>query len=267
VADYLLSLSEPEIARYRLMAEAAERRERDLWRAAGAVAGARIADVGCGPGAVSVRLADLAGPDGTVWAVDRDEQALAVAEALAGRSGVAVRTVAGSADATGLPAGGFDLVMLRHVLAHNGGREQAIVDHLATLARPGGGAVYLVDVDMRCFRLRGAAESVRDLEDLDSRYRELHRRRGNDLSVGSRLDELLVAAGLEVAAFEGHIEVVTPPPGMRGPAWAARDALVTEGLAVPEDLVRWDEAFHHVERDPGDIRVFAAHFVAFGRRP
>ncbi|MFJ8086472.1 class I SAM-dependent methyltransferase [Streptomyces sp. NPDC096205] len=264
MADYLLSLSEPEIARYRLMAEAAERRERDLWRAAGAVPGARIADVGCGPGAISLRLAGLAGPEGAVWAVDRDEGALTTASALAERAGVAVHTLAGDAVATGLPAGTFDLVMLRHVLAHNGGREQAVVDHLATLARPGGGAVYLVDVDMRDFRVRGAPEVLLDLED---RYRELHRRRGNDLTVGSRLDELLTAAGLEVAAYEGHIEVVTPPPGMRGPAWAARDALVAEGLAGPEELARWDEAFRRMERDPGDIRVFAAHFVAYGRRP
>ncbi|CAL9349511.1 methyltransferase domain-containing protein [Streptomyces sp. enrichment culture] len=263
MADYALSLSEPEIARYRLMAEAAERRERELWRAAGAVPGARIADVGCGPGAVSVRLAELAGPDGAVWAVDRDERALAAAAALAEGAGAAVRTVAGPADATGLPSGGFDLVMLRHVLAHNGGREQAIVDHLATLARPGGGAVYLVDIDVRCFRLRGAPA---ELQELEERYRELHRRRGNDLCVGSRLDELLVAAGLEVAAFEGHIEVVTPPSGMRGPAWAARDALIAEGLAGPDDLERWEEAFRRAERDRDAIRFFAAHFVAYGRR-
>ncbi|MET9734415.1 methyltransferase domain-containing protein [Streptomyces sp. NPDC006458] len=264
MADYLLSLSESEIARYRMMAEAAERRERALWDAAGAVPGARIADVGCGPGAVSVRLAAVAGPEGGVWAVDRDGDALTTAQALAERAGVSVHTVAGSADATGLPAGAFDLVMLRHVLAHNGGREQAIVDHLASLARPGGGAVYLVDIDVRNFRLRGAPEVLLELEDS---YRALHRRRGNDLSVGGRLDELLVAAGLEVTAFEGHIEVVAPPPGMRGPAWAARDALVAEGLAGPEDLARWDEAFQGLERDAADLRFFACHFVAFGRRP
>ncbi len=34
--------------------------------------------------------------------------------------------------------------MLRHVLAHNGGAEDAIVAHLATLLRPGG-CLYLVD--------------------------------------------------------------------------------------------------------------------------
>jgi hypothetical protein len=53
---------------------------------------------------------------------------------------------------------------------------------------------------------------------------------------------------------------------MRGPAWAARDALVAEGLATPDDLARWEEAFRRAERDRDGIRFFAAHFVAFGRR-
>ncbi|MFC4498091.1 MULTISPECIES: class I SAM-dependent methyltransferase [Streptomyces] len=263
MADYSLTLDDSEIARYRLMADVAERREHDLWTTAGAVPGARIADVGCGPGAIAVRLAALAAPDGAVAAVDRDGDALAVASALTARVGVPVRTSRGSADATGLDAGTFDLVMLRHVLAHNGGREQSIVDHLATLARPGGGTVYLADIDANSFRLRGAPAAY---DEMDDRYRELHRRLGNDLTVGTRLDELLTAAGLEVVAFEGHINVLTPPPGMRGPAWAARETLLAEGLATPDDIARWDDAFRRVEHDTSALRFFGATFVAVGRR-
>lgn len=264
MTEYSLALSDVEIERYQLMAEAAERRERDLWVAAGAVPGARITDVGCGPGAIAVRLAKTAGPDGAVWAVDRDGDALEVASALAEKSGVRLHTATESADATGPPSGTFDLVMLRHVLAHNGGREQAIVDHLATLARPGGGAVYLDDIDADSFRLRGAPEAY---EEMDERYRELRRRRGNDLSIGTRLDELLTAAGLELVAFEGYINVITLAPGMRGPAWAARDAMITEGLVTPEDIARWDEAFRRAEHDGREARFFGANFVAFARRP
>ncbi|MFF6783370.1 methyltransferase domain-containing protein [Streptomyces sp. NPDC012510] len=260
MADYSLTLDDSEIARYRLMADIAERRERDLWTAAGVVPGARIADVGCGPGALSVRLADIVAPDGAVWAVDRDSDALAVASALAERSEVPVHTGTGSAEATGLAQGTFDVVMLRHVLAHNGGHEQAIVNHLAELARPGG-AVYLVDVDATGFRLRGAPAAY---DEMDERYRELHGRRGNDLGIGTRLDLLLTAAGLEVTAYEGHINVVTPPPGMRGPAWAARDALLSEGLVTEDDLGRWDAAFREVEQANADLRFFGNTYVAIG---
>ncbi|MGW1674967.1 class I SAM-dependent methyltransferase [Streptomyces sp. NPDC002324] len=263
MADYALSLDDSEIARYRLMADLAERRERELWTAAGVVSGARIADVGCGPGALSVRLAAIAAPGGGVWAVDRDGEALAVAAALAERSRVPVHTSTGSADATALPEGTFDVVMLRHVLAHNGGREQAIVDHLADLARPGGGTVYLVDIDATAFRLRGAPPAY---EEMSERYHELHRRQGDDLAVGTRLDELLTAAGLEVSAYEGHINVLTPPPGMRGPAWAARETLLAEGLATPDDIARWDEAFRRAEQSPAGLRFFGNTYVAVGRR-
>lgn len=265
MTQYMLNLSDPEIERYQFMAKAAEERERDLWAAAGAVPGAQIADVGSGPGAVAVRLASLAAPDGAVWAVDRDSGALAAASALAERSDVRVHTATGAADATGLAAGTFDLVMLRHVLAHNGGREQEIVNHLAMLARPGGGAVYLVDIDTSFFRMRGAVDPA--LHELSDRYGELHRLRGNDLTIGNRLDELLTVAGLEVVVFQGHIDVVQLTPDLRGPAWAARDALLAEGLATADDIARWDEAFQRSGHDGGDIRLFTANFIAVGRRP
>src|SRR5439155_26860349 len=127
-----------------------------------------------------------------------DDDALAVAGELAARAGVRMETLHGAADSTGLPDGTFDLVMMRHVLAHNGGSEQAIVDHLAALAAPGG-SVYLTDIDSASFRLRGVTDpAITQLQDL---YHEFHSKRGNDLEIGTRLDELLAAAGLEVVEF------------------------------------------------------------------
>ena len=58
--------------------------------------------------------------------------------------------------------------MLRHVLAHNGGAEDAIVAHLATLVRPGG-CLYLVDTDGTAIRFIPEAEHP-DLIDLQERY-------------------------------------------------------------------------------------------------
>src|SRR5947208_13898548 len=69
LSEYALKLSEAELTRYHHMAEAAARLERDLWAASGIVEGAVVADVGCGPGAVSVVLAGLVGPSGRVLAV------------------------------------------------------------------------------------------------------------------------------------------------------------------------------------------------------
>ena len=153
-ASYSLTLSEQELVRYRIMAAGAADNEAAEWLVAGVVPGARVADVGCGPGAVLRILAERVGAAGQAVGVDADPGAVAIArQQVAGLP--QGRAEVGQADATGLEPGGYDVVMCRHVLAHNGGREAAIVAHLASLA-VAGGCVYLVDVDADIERWEGA---------------------------------------------------------------------------------------------------------------
>ena len=264
MSEYALRLSDDERARYRFMAEAARRSEAVLWSTAGIAEGARVADVGCGPAAMSVVVAGIVGPTGHVWAVDGvADTAQAARETVeaAGATNVTVST--GDATDTGLEPGSVDVVMLRHVLAHNGPSEQAIVDHAATLVRPGG-TVFLVDIDAAAMRVRPEDP---DVVDLDARYRRWHAERGNDLAVGLRLDELLASAGLDVVAYEGRFEIVRLPPGVRPPAWAARDAMMTAGLAGEDDIARWDAALDRYARTTPTPKLFAPIFLAVGRRP
>ena len=264
MAEYALKLSEAELARYQRMAEIAAHLERDLWAAAGVKEGAAVADIGCGPGAVSAVLARLVGPTGSVWAVDRNAEFVEAARVTAGRAGVDNVTFGvGGADESGIPPGSVDLVMIRHVLAHNGSREQAIVDHAATLVRPGG-AVYLVDIDMPAFRLRPPDDA---LADLNERYRQWHEQQGNDLSVGLRLGELLAAAGLVDVEHHGRYDIFAVPPGFRPPHLAARDALLAAGLASEGDIEGWEAAFRRLDDQQPRPTVFVPQFFAFGRRP
>ncbi len=69
MADYALAVSADEVQRYRFMAERARIDEAPLWRRAGIRPGSVVADVGCGPAAVSVVIADLVGPAGLFFAV------------------------------------------------------------------------------------------------------------------------------------------------------------------------------------------------------
>ena len=57
MTDYTLAVSDVEIARYRMMAAHALILEAAHLRTAGIVPGAVVADVGCGPAAMSVELA------------------------------------------------------------------------------------------------------------------------------------------------------------------------------------------------------------------
>jgi SAM-dependent methyltransferase len=262
--EYALALDDAEVARYRLMAEQARAAEADLWPLAGVVAGARVADVRCGPGALLPALADAVAPGGQVTGVDADPGAVAAAGALvaaAGLAGVTVRE--GRADRTGLEPGTMDVVMLRHVLAHNGGVEDAIVAHLATLLRPGG-CLYLVDTDGTAVR---TVPEDPDLDDLQRRYLALHAARGNDLRAGLRLGERLERAGLELVEFRGAYLIRPMPPGLRPPQWAAREAMVAAGVATQEDVARWAGAFDRLDAAAARPTVFVPMFTAVGRRP
>jgi SAM-dependent methyltransferase len=261
---YALALDEAEVARYRLMAEQARQAEADLWQRAGIVPGAQVADVGCGPGAMLPALADAVGPDGAVTAIDADPGAVAAAGALVAAAGLANVTVReGRADRTGLAPASCDVVMLRHVLAHNGGSEDAIVAHLAGLLRPGG-CLYLVDSDGSAIR---TLPEDADLADLHERYVALHAARGNDLHAGLRLGERLEHAGLELVDFRGNYLIRPTPPGVRPPPWAAREAMVAAGLATDQDVARWATAFERLDAEPARPTVFVPMFAAVGRRP
>jgi ubiquinone/menaquinone biosynthesis C-methylase UbiE len=261
---YALRLSADELARYRMMAQRAQAQEADLWELAGLLPGAQVADVGCGPGAMVATLAEIVGPGGHVVGVDGDEQAVETARALLAAAAVTNAEVqAGQADDTGLAEASFDAVVLRHVLAHNGRAEQRIVDHLARLVRPGG-HVYLVDIDMTTISL---SPSIPDADQLQACYLQWHAGRGNDLRSGRRLATLGRSAGLTIEAFRGWFEIAEFPPGMRGPAWAAREAMVSSGLASEDDVARWAAAFDEIDSWTERPQFMLGVFAAVCRRP
>lgn len=262
--DYALQVTDEEVARYRMMAERAAGSEAALWEQAGITRGAVVADVGCGPAAVSVTMAVAVGPEGRVIGVERDPSALAAAQQLVAASGLGnVELRQGLATDTGLQPGSVDVVVMRHVLAHNAAEEQAVVDHLATLVRPGG-SVYLLDIDYAAFR---AVDLDPELEDLSGAYAELHRRKGNDLQPGPRLGRLLRAAGLELVEHVARYETLVAPPGLRPPAWAAREAMLEAGVITAADVERWEAAFARQDSAPVRPRLFASQYVGIGRRP
>ena len=261
---YPLELDQGEVERYRTMAEQARQAEADLWEPAGIVAGARVADVGCGPGAHAAgarrrRRAGRAGHSGRRRSRGGHRRHRPGRRRRLGN--VAVQQ--GRAEETGLAAGSLDVVMLRHVLAHNGGAEDVIVAHLATLLRPGG-CLYLVDADLTAIRVIPQAEHP-DLVELQERYLAFRAANGDDNAAGLRLAERLVRAGLELVEFRGRYMIRELSPRLRSPAWAAREAMVAAAMATTEDLRRWDRAFEATAGRPATF--FAPMFTAIGRRP
>jgi SAM-dependent methyltransferase len=234
------------------------------WQAAGITEGAVIADVGCGPAATSVVMADTVGPTGRVIGIERDSGSIAHAKQVVAAAGVTnIELRQGEATATGIEPGSVDVAVMRHVLAHNGGREQAIVDHLVSLLRPGG-HVYLVDVDLTGMRMLNSDPDVADTFDT---YVEFHRRRGNDPMVGLRLGEFARKAELEDVEHHGAYTVIAVPPGLRPPPWVARDLMLADGVITQEVVDRWAAAFDRLDKQAERPTLFASRFWAIGRRP
>jgi SAM-dependent methyltransferase len=263
MTEYSLAISEIEVERYRLMAQVAKDFEGDYWSLAGIEPGAKVADIGCGPGEVTMLLAEKVGGAGRVCGIDSSEESVVYAQTAAARAGTGnVDIVRADAADTGLPAASLDVALARHVLVHNGGREQKIVDHMASLVRPGG-HVYLAEFEGTAARIRPHAP---DLDDLAHRYGKLHAANGNDFAVGLRLRDFVERAGLEVVEYTGIYRILQPPPGVRTPTWAARQAIVDAGLATDEDVARWDRAFLALDHMQPRPTIYYPVFICVGRR-
>src|SRR2546429_54251 len=89
MTEYALELDDTAVRRFVAAARLAEQAERDEWADAGITAGAAVADVGCGPGAVTALLGQRVAPGGRMVGIDSDPAALAAACRLVGDSGVA----------------------------------------------------------------------------------------------------------------------------------------------------------------------------------
>jgi SAM-dependent methyltransferase len=174
---------------------------------AGVPAGARCLDLGCGGGHVSVELARMAGPTGSVVGVDLDAEIIDLARAAAATKGIGnAEFRVGTADEIG--GGPYDLGYARFLLSHVAD-PQRVVNTLAAATAPGG-TVIVEDVDFTgafCYPPDDAYTRSVQL------YRETVRRRGGDADIGPALPGLLTAAGLA----DVRVRVVQPASIDGGP--------------------------------------------------
>jgi SAM-dependent methyltransferase len=194
--DPIYAMGHTEGERGRLVEQAAlyEGSTRQLLSEAGLRAGARVLDAGCGVGDVTLLAAAVVGPDGLVVGVDRDPEALAVAEARASSAGYDhVRFVKGDLREVTFDEP-FDAVVGRFVLMYLSDATEA-VRSLARHIRPGG------VVALQEFQFEGLFHSYPELP--DSLYQrtvawvvETFRRAGVDTNMGLGLPATLRDAGL-----------------------------------------------------------------------
>jgi 2-polyprenyl-6-hydroxyphenyl methylase/3-demethylubiquinone-9 3-methyltransferase len=106
------------------------------------LAGARVADLGCGGGFLALDLAELGA---CVTGVDLSEASLVEGRERARQCGLRARFVRADLEDCPLESGGFDFVLLHDVLEHVGDARRAVVE-AARLLRAGG-ELYVSTID------------------------------------------------------------------------------------------------------------------------
>jgi len=245
MSDYVLGTGADELARLSL--------QQEVW---GGVTehfldrvrldhGARVLDLGCGPGLVLPSLHSRVGPRGNVTALDESPAWMArIAHLAAERGWTNVHLVQKRVQAADLGVGRYDLIFARWVLSFlpNVG---ALVEQLARALAPGG-RLAIQDYNHEGVSLFPESAGFRAVI---RATRELYASKGGDTWVAARLPGHFRAAGLELVEYTPHVLCGGP----RSPAFRWADAffphhsqgMVDGGFLTQEErelfLREWEE--------------------------
>ena len=263
MTGYVLKGGKPGYDRLLLLARERWPDTRALLERAGLSAGMRCIDIGCGGGEVTMAIARMVAPGGTVAGVDTDEVTLGLARQAAAQRGL------GNVQFTALDVrdwdepGGYDAVYARFLLHHVSQPDSLLRRMWAAVAE--GGVLIAEDADFDgwcCDPLNEGFEFFLDA------YRQVLARRGGDHATGRKLYRCFLAAGI------AHPEITLVQPVHQGEAkmlaWstldAAADAIVSEGIATPDQVTAALTSLRQFTDDPGTLICGPRVFQLWSRR-
>ena len=214
--------------------------------------GLDVLDVGCGPGTITVDLAERVAP-GRVVGLDVSADPLAEARALAASRGVAVTFEVGDVYALDAAGDSFDVVHAHQVLQHLTDPVAALRE-MARVCRPGG-VIAVRDVDYGAFVTHPADPGLDRWLEI---YYAVARRNEAEPDAGRRLLSWAHAAGLRDITATTSSWCYSSPAEREwwGNSWAGRatssafaEQALAYGLATTADLeeiaaawLRWRDA-------------------------
>ena len=172
--------------------------------------GMRLLDVGCGPGAITIGLAEIVAP-GEVIGLDQRPEPLTTARDLAAQHGVTnVRFEEGSAYNLPFPDGSFDAAFAHIVLMHLREPVRALAE-MRRVLRPGG-VVGVRDVDFGAtmhFPLTPLREQLNALRE------RMQRHNGGNPFLGRTFRRILLDAGFARAEAGASVFTAGSPAELR----------------------------------------------------
>jgi ubiquinone/menaquinone biosynthesis C-methylase UbiE len=201
---------------------------------AGLRPGMRIADFGCGVGAMTTMLSRMVGPSGGIIGVDANAAQIEQASRICRDAGCANASfVVADACDTGLPRESFDLVYCRYLLLHLTDPAACLREMRAVL-KPGG-ILVVEDGDLATATSvpRTAFDAFADL------FAGIATMRGVDYSLARNLFHMVKDAGFADPRIEIHQPAATGEEVGQLLKWSIEEAgpgFISAGLITPAEL-------------------------------
>ena len=262
--NYILLGGEQGAERLRLLARVKWPTTKALLRKVGLRPGMHCLDIGCGIGAVTLKLAKWVSASGRVVGIDLDKRCLELArqEAIRQQLPAFFRTECISELGE---TGTYDLVYSRFLLTHLADPGEAMA-RFVSAARPGG-LVVVEDIEFAAHFCYPACPAF---DRYVSLYQETVQQKGGDPNIGPRLVTLLMDAGLE------HVSVQVVQPTFRkgiGKRLAEvtmehiREAVVEAGMASHTEVDRIVAELGDFARNRRTLVSLPRIFQVWGRTP
>ncbi|MCB0712924.1 MAG: methyltransferase domain-containing protein [Ignavibacteriae bacterium] len=221
-------------------------------------------DFGCGGGDVSVKLAQLVGPSGSVTGIDMDSTVLERARGLALENNVSVEFLEKHCEEFD-EQNRYDVAYARFILSHLTDPHDAL-RRMKESVKPGGWVVA-EDIDIASHLYYPDNEAVARYVNI---YEESARYRGADPNIGPKLVSIFVEGGIR----DPEVNVVMPTfragPGKSIARITLRniaDTAIEAGITTREEVDDLLEELSRFEADPTSIISTAQIIQVWGRRP
>ena len=263
MTSYVIRGGKPGYDRLMLLARERGHDTQALLEQAGVSAGMRCIDVGCGGGAVTLEIARLVGPGGTVVGIDMDGVKLGLARQAAAERGLTNAEFRVGDVRDWDEPGGYDAVYSRFLLQHLS-EPAGLIGRMWAAVRDGG-VLVVEDADFDGFCCDPANEGFELFLDA---YRRVLARRGGDHAIGRRLYRYFLAAGIP----DPQVRLVQPvhQGEAKTLAWstleATADAILAEGLATSDRVTAALASLRRFTDDPGTLICGPRVFQLWSRR-
>jgi len=254
--EYVLGTHDAEVARLAFQHTIWTEEVQTAWRQAGIGRGARVLDVGAGPGFAAVDLARIVGPTGQVIAVERSARFLDVLTRAASEAGHHwIKPVQADLMEGPLPITDMDAAWCRWVACFVPNVAKLISTVAATL-KPGG---RLVLHEYHAYSTYGLLPRRMEIKGFVDAVYESWRAQGGEPDIAAQLPQLLVAQGFEIVAARPIGFAARPHDrGWNWPAGFVRTnvpRLVELGVRDAEWARQVLHALDEAEKDPASIFI------------